>query len=201
VFALADGRPATSAGRSLVLAVPDERAPLIEAEAREVAAALEPATLRVGADATLHALRSLGSSSRVVHIASHGYFRQDNPMFSAIRLGDGYLNVYDLYRLRLPAALVTLSGCATGQNVAAAGDEIIGISRGLLCAGACSLLLSLWDVHDEGTTAFMTGFYRALATTDTASAVRTAMLETKAHHPHPYYWAPFALVGKFRELR
>jgi CHAT domain-containing protein len=107
--------------------------------------------------------------------------------------------VYDLYRLRLPAELVTLSGCATGLNVAAAGDEILGISRGLLCAGARSLLLSLWDVHDEGTTSFMTRFYRARIGEDTASAVRDAMRETKARHPHPYYWAPFALVGKFRD--
>lgn len=198
VYALADRQPATSAVQSLVLAVSDERAPLIEAEARQVAAALPQARLHVGAEATLHVLRSAGSSSRVVHIASHGYFRQDNPMYSAVRLGDGYLNVYDLYRLRLPAALVTLSGCATGQNVAAAGDEILGISRGLFCAGARSLLLSLWDVHDAGTTAFMTRFYPALATEDTASAVRAAMRETKAHHPHPYYWAPFVLVGKFR---
>ena len=198
VYALADGRPATSAVQSLVLAVPDERAPLIEAEARQVAAALPEATLLIGTEATAHVLRSLGSSSRVVHIASHGYFRQDNPMFSAIRLGDGYLNVYDLYRLRLPADLVTLSGCATGQNVAAAGDEILGISRGLFCAGARSLLLSLWDVHDEGTTSFMTRFYQARVSEDAASAVRDAMRETKAHHPHPYYWAPFALAGKFR---
>lgn len=199
VYALADRRPATTAVRSLVLAVPDARAPLIEAEARQVAEALPEAKLYVGAAATLDVLRSVGSSSRVVHIASHGYFRQDNPMFSAIGLGDSYLNVYDLYRLRLPAELVTLSGCATGLNVAAAGDEILGISRGLLCAGARSLLLSLWDVHDEGTTSFMTRFYRARIGEDTASAVRDAMRETKARHPHPYYWAPFALVGKFRD--
>lgn len=198
VYALADRQPAASDGGSLVMAVPDERAPLIEAEAREVAAVLPEPALFVGAEATVGVLRSLGASSRIVHIASHGYFRHDNPMFSAIRLGDSYLNVYDLYRLRLPAALVTLSGCATGQTLAAAGDEILGISRGLLCAGARSLLLSLWDVHDARTTEFMTLFYRALLVDDIADALRAAMREAKEHHPHPYYWAPFALSGKFR---
>jgi CHAT domain-containing protein len=178
--------------------VPDERAPLIEVEARQVAAVLPRAALFVGARATTEVFRSRARSSRVVHIASHGRFRPDSPMFSAIRLADGYLTGHELSRLALPAALVTLSGCATGQTVAAAGDEILGISRGLFAAGARSLLLSLWDVHDESTTAFMTSFYRALSGGDTAEAARVAMLETKATHPHPYYWAPFALMGRFR---
>ena len=202
VYAVAERQPLPTtevAQESLVLAVPDERAPLIEVEARQVAAVLPRAALYIGARATTEVFRSRAQSSRVVHIASHGRFRPDSPMFSAIRLADGYLTGHDLSRLALPAALVTLSGCATGQTVAAAGDEILGISRGLFAAGARSLLLSLWDVHDESTTAFMTSFYRALlAAGDTAEAARLAMLETKASHPHPYYWAPFALMGRFR---
>jgi len=70
-------------------------------------------------------------------------------MFSGIRLGDGYLNLYDLYQMRFDARLVTLSGCATGMNFVAAGDELLGLQRGLFCAGATTLLLSLWDVHDQ----------------------------------------------------
>jgi CHAT domain-containing protein len=200
VYALAGrSRPAAS-GQSLVLSVPDERAPLIAAEAEEVAAVLPCASLFVGSDATGEVLRSHGRCSRVIHIASHGLFRPDSPMFSGIRLGDGYLTGYDLASLTLPAALVTLSGCATGRGVAEAGDEILGISRGLFCAGARSLLLSLWDVHDESTTHFMTSFYRALFDAgDMAEAARVAMLEVKARQPHPYYWAPFALIGQFRD--
>jgi CHAT domain-containing protein len=201
VYAVAQRQqaPAGAGQEAIVLAVPDERAPLIEAEAREVAAVLRGASLFVGAEATADVLRSRGRSSRVVHIASHGQFWPDSPMFSGIRLGDGYLTGHDLARLTLPAALVTLSGCATGQTVAAAGDEILGISRGLFAAGARSLLLSLWDVHDQSTTTFMTSFYRALLTADdTAEAARAATLETKGEHPHPYYWAAFALMGQFR---
>src|SRR5262249_60086852 len=85
---------------------------------------------------------------------------QDNPMFSGIRLGDGYLNLYDLYQMRLNARLVTLSGCATGMNFVAAGDELLGLQRGLFSAGATTLLLSLWDVHDESTARLMRHFYK-----------------------------------------
>jgi CHAT domain-containing protein len=68
-------------------------------------------------------------------------------MFSAVRLGDSYLSVYDLYHLKLPVGLVTLSACATGSSVVVDGDELLGLVRGLLCAGARSLLVTLWDVQ------------------------------------------------------
>src|SRR6266581_515015 len=62
--------------------------------------------------------------------------RRPLPSFSAFRLGESYLSLYDLYQLHLQADLVTLSGCATGLNVVAAGDELLGLIRGLLFAGA-----------------------------------------------------------------
>lgn len=118
-------------------------------------------------------------------------------MFSGIRLGSAYLNLYDLYQLRLEAELVTLSGCATGLNVVAAGDELLGLVRGLLYAGAQSLLLALWDVHDRSTADFMMYFYRNYRNgQDRASALQGAMQELRERYPHPYYWAPFVLVGK-----
>jgi CHAT domain-containing protein len=182
---------------ALVLGVADEHAPLIETEARAVAHALPDATLFVGPEATEQVLRTSGRDCRVLHIASHGYFRPENPMFSGIRLGDTYLNVYDLYRLRMRADLVTLSGCATGVNVAAAGDELLGITRGLFCAGARTLLLSLWNVHDESTEAFMTHLYQRLASGDSAvTALRDTMVDVRDRYPHPYHWAPFVVTGK-----
>jgi CHAT domain-containing protein len=118
-------------------------------------------------------------------------------MFSGIRLGDGYLNLYDLYQMRLNANLVTLSGCATGMNFVAAGDELLGLQRGLFCAGATTLLLSLWDVHDQSTAKLMQHFYREfIRTGQTARALQYAMKELRQQNPHPYFWAPFVLVGK-----
>ena len=119
-------------------------------------------------------------------------------MFSSIRMGNSYLSLYDLYQLHLPVELVTLSGCATGLNVVAAGDELIGLARGLFQAGAQSLLLSLWDVHDQSTADFMTMFYERLETgEDKATAVRQAILQLRERYPHPYQWAPFVLMGKY----
>ena len=197
VYARCQQQPSGDGHGALVLGVPDAQAPLIEDEARAVAAALRGATLRIGDAATEQELRTIGRASRVLHIASHGYFRLENPMFSGIRLGDAYLSVYDLYRLRVRADLVTLSGCATGANVAAAGDELLGITRGLFCAGATTLVLSLWNVHDASTAEFMTRFYRRIADgTAPVIALRAAMRDIRDTHPHPYYWAPFVVTGK-----
>jgi CHAT domain-containing protein len=197
IFALCQRKSSPSSSRSLILGIPDARAPLILDEVRAVADILPHADLLIGSAADEPALRERGEHSRLIHIATHGNFRQDNPMFSGIRLGGGYLNLYDLYQLKLNAELVTLSGCATGMNVVSPGDELLGLVRGLLFAGAHSLLLTLWDVHDKSTADFMTRFYRRLnGGEDKASALRGAMQELREIYPHPYYWAPFTLIGK-----
>jgi CHAT domain-containing protein len=186
----------TRAGGSLILGVPDRQAPSIYEELQAVAEIAPQAKVFLGRQASESALKEHGPRSRLIHIATHGFFRQDNPMFSGIRLGESFLTLYDLYRLKLPAELVTLSGCSTGLNVIAAGDELIGLVRGLFSAGAQSLLLTLWDVNDSSTAYFMKAFYsRLFSPSDPALALRQAMVELKERLPHPYYWAPFILVG------
>ncbi len=196
IYGLCRRREVNTSGTSLILGVPDSLAPLIGEEAAVVAATLPDSELFLGDGAGQQVLREKGPASRVIHLATHGRFRADNPMFSAIRLGDGYLTLYDLNRFRLPVELVTLSGCSTGVNVVAKGDELLGLVRGLLQAGAKSLMLSLWDVHDHSTTELMRSFYtRFRANGDTASALQGAMQELRQKQPHPYYWAPFVLIG------
>jgi CHAT domain-containing protein len=152
--------------------------------------------LRIGEAATASALSELGATSRIIHIATHGHFREDNPLFSGIRLGDSYLTLYDLYSLRLPAELVTVSGCGTGLNVVTAGDELGGLIRGLFSAGARSLLVTLWDVHDRSTAQFVKSFYRSYGGgVSKALSVQNAMFAVREDYPHPYHWAPFMLVG------
>jgi CHAT domain-containing protein len=187
----------TAAGPSLILGVEDPNTPFVRDEVLAVAAAVPGSELLWGADATSAALREKGSRSRLVHVATHGYFRQDNPMFSAIRLADSYLSLYDLYHMNLPAELLTLSGCVTGVSMITDAEEPLGLARGLLYAGARSLLLSLWDVDDRSTADFMSLFYfHLLRKSNKAQALRDAMLDHRTRYPHPYYWAPFRLSGK-----
>jgi CHAT domain-containing protein len=197
IYALCQRRAPTTDATSLVLGVPDAQTPFILDEARAVAARLPGAELYAGAEATAAVLRERGAGRRFLHIAAHGFFRPDNPMFSGIRLGDSYLTLYDLYNLKLPVELVTLSACVTGLNVIAAGDELLGLARGLFRAGAASLLLTLWEVPDQSTAEFMTGFYdRVVTAHNRAAALRDAVLELRERHPHPLHWAPFVLMGK-----
>src|SRR6267143_162331 len=197
VFSWCQEKPASLGVSSLVFGIADERAPQILQEAQSVAALLPHSSLHLGDHAASSVLREKGPQSGLLHLAPHGIYRQDNPMFSGIRLGDGYLNLYDLYQMRLDARLVTLSGCATGMNFVAAGDELLGLQRGLFCAGATTLLLSLWDVHDQSTAKLMQHGYREfIRTGQTARALQHARKELRQQHPHPHFWAPFVLVGK-----
>ena len=180
----------------MILGVPDSKTPYIEQEVQCVAAAFSESKVFLGRDATLDVLRKSGAGSCIIHIATHGSFRQDNPLFSSIHLGDSYLNLYDLYELRLPVQLLTLSGCSTGLNAVAGGDELLGLIRGLLYAGAQTLMLSLWDVNDRTTAGLMELFYGFLSKHSKAESLRSAMLEIRDEFPHPYYWAPFVLIGK-----
>lgn len=198
IYAVCTKKQVNTSGAALIMGLPDQNAPSILEELRALSGLVPHPKLFVGKAASEYILKTSGPTSRLVHIATHGYFRQDSPMFSSIRMGNSYLSLYDLYQLRLPVELVTLSGCATGLNVVAAGDELIGLARGLFQAGAQSLLLSLWDVHDQSTAAFMTEFYRRYQDgEEKATAIREAMLAIRTCYPHPYQWAPFVLMGKY----
>jgi CHAT domain-containing protein len=199
IYALCHQRKANSSGPSLLMGVADRNAPWIRQEIRLVAAAVPNPQVYVGRQATVNVLRESGPGSRFIHIAAHGTFRRDNAMFSSVRLADSHLTMYDLYELRLPVELLSLSGCGTGLNAVSSGDELLGLTRGLFAAGAKSLLLTLWDVHDQTTARFMSGFYKRLQScSDKAAALRDAIRELRDSHPHPYYWAPFILHGKDR---
>src|SRR6266851_735559 len=89
-----------------------------------------PSLVLAGEAATEQAFRRHAPEADIIHLASHAVYRQDNPMFSAIRLADGWLSLYDLYSMRLRAALVTLSACETSVNDVLAGVELVGLARG-----------------------------------------------------------------------
>jgi CHAT domain-containing protein len=132
-----------------------------------------------------------------LHLACHGQFRPDNPLFSGLHLADGFVTVRDICRQRLNAEVVTLSACETGLSKIFAGDEILGLSRGFLSAGAKSLILSLWTVNDAATSDLMKEFYINLSHGKSASeALRLAQLKFIKNNEHPYFWSPFILIGR-----
>ncbi|HXF61502.1 MAG TPA: CHAT domain-containing protein, partial [Caldilineaceae bacterium] len=179
------------------------------AEAQAVAALLH-GRLYLEDEATPERLLEAGQTP-VLHLATHGDFRPDNPLFSGLALAGGWLTTLDIFNLRLSASLVTLSACQTGRNVIGGGDELLGLARAFLCAGASSLLLTLWPVEDLSTARLMEQFYSNLAAGWTkAAALRHAQCAAIAagqdkttgpedaaspHLAHPYYWAPFVLIG------
>lgn len=190
-------RPLGRGSQSLVVGVPDERAPLIEVEARTLVTELPNAKLLLGADASLAHLRAEAKSARFLHLAAHGFVQRENPLFSAIRLADSWLTVFDLYRCDFPADLVTLSGCSTGLSEVVGADELVGLLRGLLQAGARNALVSLWDVDDASTTRLMQDFYRQMLSEGLSpvAALRQASLNLRTAYDDPYHWAAFCLVG------
>jgi CHAT domain-containing protein/tetratricopeptide (TPR) repeat protein len=197
LYAWATSKPAPKLERALMVGAADAIAPQITAEIEAISQLFPQGECLTGSEATLERLAAAAPESDLVHIASHAVFRQDNPLFSALKLADGWLNFYDICKLRLPASLVTLSGCSTGANDVYAGDEILGLVRGFLAAGATSLVVSLWAVNDGATAQLMTAFYQQLqAGVAPRPALREATLATRRDYEHPYFWAPFVLIGR-----
>jgi CHAT domain-containing protein len=134
----------------------------------------------------------------VLHIAAHGEYRIDHPDLSFIQLADGQLYTDDLLQHDMSYELVTLSACETGRSKVTPGDELIGLGRGFLYAGAGALITSLWRVDDNLTVRLMEYLYRSLQQgASKAAALREAQLHLLegAPHLHPAFWGAFQLVG------
>lgn len=191
-------RPGNSYRSALLVGVPDERAPRIAEEVKELAAFFPDAKLLLGADATVEQVKREAEKVDLLHLACHAQFRQDNPQFSALQLGDGWLTLSDTYNLRLSSGLVTLSACETGVNAVTAGEELVGLARGFLSAGTPSVLLSLWTVDDQATQELMSDFYRDLLLHGSpAKSLQAAQIRMLNKRPHPFFWSSFALVGRW----
>lgn len=90
-----------------------------------------------------------------------------------------------------------LSACRTGQALVESGDEMFGLLRGFLAAGARSIAVSLWPAEDNATSILMRRFHPLLSAGMSGSAaLRQAQKDVRQSHPHPYQWAPFTLFGE-----
>jgi CHAT domain-containing protein len=184
--------------RAALLGVFDERNPRVHDEVRALAPLFPEAVTLLDDQATYASLREHSATAQVLHLACHGRFRPDNPLFSSLQLADGWLTVRDAYALDLTCELVTLSACESGVSALAPGDEWIGLARGFFSAGAPALLVSLWTVDDEATAGLMIDFYSRLQAGERpAAALRYAQCRLLEHQAHPYFWAPFVLLGRW----
>ena len=191
-------KPEAGARRALLMGVADEQTPRVRDEIRALAPLFPDSMALLDAEATLEALRALAPAADVLHLACHGQFRPDSPLFSSLKLGDGWLTARDAYTLDFRGSLVTLSACETGVSAVAPGDELIGLVRGFFSAGAPTLLLSLWTVDDEATAELMADFYTSLREGQRpAAALRAAQLRQLHTRPHPFFWSPFVLLGRW----
>lgn len=182
--------------RLVALGVSESGTPNIENEIAEVAALFPNSVTLTNERATRDNLFEAAPDAKFLHLASHGYFRRDNPMFSFLKLADSNLHFYNLLNLKLTAKMVTLSACHTGVNKVFPGDELHGLVRGFLYAGAPSVVASLWAVSDRSTAEFMRELYSNIRSgLSKRAALRLAQLAIKDTYGHPYYWAPFVLMG------
>jgi CHAT domain-containing protein len=183
--------------REAIFGVSDPLIPHVTTEAYAVARHLPGAELYLDEKATLADFQAWAPHCSTLHLASHGLFRADNPMFSALRLYDGWLTAADVIALDLTDTLVTLSVCESGRSDGLRSDEILGLTRAFLVAGARALIVTLWLIEDKVSADVMACLYEQLAHGANYSvALRTAQLALKEKMPHPYYWAPFVVIGQ-----
>ena len=144
------------------------------------------------------------SDYNVVHLSVHGQFEASDPLLSYLQFksdppDDGHLTAAEMFGLPLQKnSLVVLSACETGRVQAAHANELLGVVRSLLYAGAGNLVLSSWKVKAESTKLWMETFYQEGQTNSPAEAARLALVTVKSRpgYSHPFFWAPFIMTGK-----
>lgn len=159
----------------------------------------------LGRDAREEKVKKLFSKNyQIIHFACHALIDENQPFRSALALSlddgkeeDGFLQVRELYNLRLNANLVVLSACQTARGKMERGEGILGLTRMFFYSGANSVLSTLWPIDDKSTAYFMTRYYRHLADGRTiAEALRLTKLDMiRSNFSQPYFWAGFVLNG------
>jgi len=137
----------------------------------------------------------------VIHFLCHGKFDYLNPLSSGILLYNGeILSAREIFNIKLDTELVTLAACETGINNVSPGDELVGLTRAFLYAGTPSVIVSLWSVNTYSTKELIIEFYKNLKKgEDKATSLQKAQIKIMSigKYSHPYYWAPFILVGNW----
>ncbi|MBI4752467.1 MAG: CHAT domain-containing protein [Acidobacteria bacterium] len=151
------------------------------------------------------------SSYHYLQFATHGIFNSDYPELSGLILSlvspdgrqqNGFLQLHDIYTLKLNAELVVLSSCQSGLGQEVTGEGIVGLTRGFMYAGTSRVIASLWAINDDTTSELMKEFYRTMLSEHLSpgTALRKAQLALWQRTPrqNPYFWAGFVLQGDWK---
>ncbi|PHS79623.1 MAG: hypothetical protein COB59_00835 [Rhodospirillaceae bacterium] len=209
LFFLKDKRRTQTGGDMLLLGNPDLGDPQYDLPGAEQEAQAifnqrnqsNRSTLLKRQDAKETTTKGLMGNYRYLHFATHGVFTPEDPLNSALLLrkddrNDGRLTAAELYDINLNAELVTLSACETGLGTITQGDDVVGLTRGFMFAGASTIVASLWKVSDDATSVLMQKFYQNLETMEKREALRKAQLHVKTNiNAHPFFWAAFQMSG------
>jgi CHAT domain-containing protein/tetratricopeptide (TPR) repeat protein len=200
----------------LALGNPDGTLPAADVEVDALGDLFPAARVLHGAEATRDGLGESVSGRSVLHLATHGVLDAQAPERSYIVLAPpaggaaeegrlGYLEIPGLYGPLQDTGMVVLSACETAVPLAPDGDavqggglEIAGLANQFRRAGVPRLLASLWQVSDDSTRALMVRFYEALGegrAPPEALAIAQRSLLANPEMEHPFYWAPFILIG------
>jgi CHAT domain-containing protein len=156
------GRRAPVRGGGRVVVVQGPGLPGAAGEVAALAGRYPRATCLAGPAANVAAVAAALDGADLAHVAAHGSFRVDNPLFSSLRLADGPLTVYDLEGLELAPRRLVLSACDAGLSGVRPGDELMGLAGALFALGMSTLVASVIPVPDAATTRLMLALHQGL---------------------------------------
>lgn len=181
--------------------------PGAEREVHALSKQFPGATLFFKEQANKTNFQSSAPQARLLHVAAHAVADTLDPLHSKVLLADengqpNYLEAKDVLGMDLKGtAMIALSACESGLGRVEDGDEVLGFTRSFLSAGTSTLLASLWPVSDAATETLMTTLYDDLAKGESVQdAMRDAQRAVLANPEtaHPFFWAPFNLIGNWR---
>lgn len=216
---LAFGNPAISArapDRAPAVLADKGLGPLPEAEiqAKTIGELYRPESqVYVGAEAREDRWKAEAQSYRVLHLATHGVLDNRSPLYSYLMLSpsddpknpeDGFLEAWEIMRMRLNADLVVLSACETARGKIFAGEAVIGLTWAFFVAGSPATLVSQWSVESASSGALMVDFHKMWNAgrngVSKARALQLAAVQMRhsTHYSHPFYWGGYVLIGNAR---
>jgi tetratricopeptide (TPR) repeat protein len=132
------------------------------AEIFTVARLYDDVTVLAGGDATAEKVLYELDGAWLAHVAAHGVFRADSPLFSSLRMHDGPLTVYDFEQLRQAPYRLILSSCESGALAPAGADELLGLVTTLLPLGTAGIIAATLPLNDHAVVPVMVSLHRHL---------------------------------------